>query len=571
MSNKPTRCAIYTRKSTEEGLDKEFNTLEAQREACEAYIKSQMHEGWILIPKLYDDGGYTGGNIERPALQALLADIRKGLVDVIVVYKVDRLSRSLNDFAQMVNVFDAHNVSFVSITQQFNTTTSMGRLTLNILLSFAQFEREVISERVRDKVAASKQKGMWMGGVPPLGYDIVHRKLVVNEEEAKLIRQLFTRYIELRSGAKLAHVLNAAGYTNKNWVNRKGKEAGGQPFTYQAIAKILNNPTYIGKVRHHTKIYEGQHEAIVSEELWEQSRQVLKENGTPRVKRNTKHGSLLTGKCFNPSGEMYGQTYTLRKNIHYRYYILRSSSHRIKGQELETLVFETIRALAEQPEHWQECWRKQTEHLIEEEIQHRWQTIWRNWLQMPNGPRQEIAKQVIDRIVITKHQVTIRLGYEGIGNVARDFASSGGVRPDEAPKVELISRPEIIIRDTYVEIAIAARFQLYGRTQMVLDAKGKAIHIFPKTQNDKQLVQTLVKAYRWNRMIENGEATVTQLAAEMRVGRTYISRTVNILLLAPDIISAILNGKQPPTLRVKDLMQNLPHCWNAQRELLKFT
>lgn len=570
MSKKPTRCAIYTRKSTEEGLEKEFNTLEAQREACEAYIKSQMHEGWVLIPTIYDDGGYTGGNMDRPALQALLADIRKGQVDVVVVYKVDRLSRSLNDFAQMVNVFDAHNVSFVSITQQFNTTTSMGRLTLNILLSFAQFEREVISERVRDKVAASKKKGMWMGGFPPLGYDIVHRKLVVNEQEAKLIRHLFERYIELRSGAKLAHVLNAAGHTNKRWVNRKGKEAGGQIFTYQAIAKILNNPIYIGKVRHHNKIYEGQHEAIISEELWERSRQVLQENGAPRVKRNARHGSLLANKCFNPSGEMYGQTYTLRKNIHYRYYILRSSSHRIKGQELEALIFETIRALAEQPEHWQECWRKQAEHLIEEEVQHRWQSLWRNWPQMPSGPRQEIAKQVIERVVITKHQVTIRLSYEGIGSVARDFASSGGGYQDESPKAELLSRPEIAIRDACIEIAIAARFQLYGCTQMVLDAHGKAIRIFPKTQHDEQLVQTLVKAYRWNRMLENGEATVTQLAEEMRVGRTYISRTVNILLLAPDIISAILNGKQPPTLRVKDLMQNLPHNWQEQRELLKF-
>jgi site-specific DNA recombinase len=362
----------------------------------------------------------------------------------------------------------------------------------------------------------------------------------------------------------------ACRHTNKRWVNRKGMAAGGQPFTYQAIAKILNNPTYIGKIRHHDKVYEGQHEAIISMELWEQSRKVLQENGTVRIKRNAKHGSLLGGKCFNPAGEMYGQTYTLRKNVHYRYYLLKSTNHRIKGQDLEALVFDAIRALAVQPKHWQPCWHQHAEHLIEEEAQHRWQVLWQNWPHMPAAPRQEIAKQIIERVIITKHQVTIRLAYDGMSRVIREFASGGGQAAEGAPVPQLISRPEITMRDAHMEIAIAARFQLYGRTHMTLDADGRAMRMFAKTQYDDHLVQILVKAYRWNRLLENGEKTVTQLAEEVKVSRSYISRTVNMLLLAPDIITAILNGKQPPTLRVKDLMQVMPHCWQAQRELLKF-
>ena len=253
------RCAIYTRKSSEEGLEMEFNSLDAQREAALAYIQSQKHEGWVLVPDRYDDGGFSGGSMERPALQRLLRDVESGRIDVIVVYKVDRLSRSLTDFARIVEVLDKHNVSFVSITQQFNTTSSMGRLTLNILLSFAQFEREVIGERIRDKFAASRRKGMWMGGTPPLGYDVVDRKLVVNEAEAELVRLIFARFLQLGSATALARELRKAGHTTKCWTTQDGRHRRGKPIDKGVIYKILNNRVYLGDAVHKGTSHPGEH------------------------------------------------------------------------------------------------------------------------------------------------------------------------------------------------------------------------------------------------------------------------------------------------------------------------
>jgi len=256
------RCAIYTRKSSEEGLEMEFNSLDAQREAGLAYIQSQKSEGWMLVGDRYDDGGFSGGTMERPALQRLLRDVEAGAVDVVVVYKVERLSRSLTDFARIVEVFDKHNASFVSITQQFNTTTSMGRLTLNILLSFAQFEREVIGERIRDKFAASRARGMWMGGIPPLGYDVADRKLVVNETEAELVRLIFTRFLRLGSATKLAQELRRAGHTTKSWTTQDGKHRPGKPIDKGAIYKLLGNRIYLGEAVHKGTSYPGEHAAI---------------------------------------------------------------------------------------------------------------------------------------------------------------------------------------------------------------------------------------------------------------------------------------------------------------------
>jgi site-specific DNA recombinase len=257
------RCAIYTRKSSEEGLEQDFNSLHAQREACEAFIKSQAGEGWRLVKTAYDDGGLSGGTMERPALQRLLADISRGLVEVVVVYKVDRLTRSLADFAKMVEVFDARGVSFVAVTQQFNTTTSMGRLTLNVLLSFAQFEREVTGERIRDKIAASKQKGMWMGGLVPIGYDVIERRLVVNHTEAETVREIFRRYLELGSVRLLMENLNRRGFRSKVRVAKNGKRSGGNLFFRGALYELLSNPIYIGEIRHKGVRHPGLHEPIV--------------------------------------------------------------------------------------------------------------------------------------------------------------------------------------------------------------------------------------------------------------------------------------------------------------------
>src|SRR5579862_3419200 len=299
------RCAVYTRKSSEEGLEQDFNSLHAQREACEAFIRSQAGEGWRLHPTAYDDGGFSGGTMERPALQRLLADIQEKRIDTVVVYKVDRLTRALADFAKMVERFDAHGVSFVAVTQQFNTTTSMGRLTLNVLLSFAQFEREVTGERIRDKIAASKRKGMWIGGRPPLGYDLRERRLVVHPAEAETVREIFRRYLALGGVRRLKDDLDRSGIVSKVRIARSGARSGGQPFSRGALNALLSNPIYIGEIRHKHERYPGQHAAIVDRALWDEVHQRLRTH-TARTGHTSLHeapSSPLAGKLFDEHGE----------------------------------------------------------------------------------------------------------------------------------------------------------------------------------------------------------------------------------------------------------------------------
>ena len=355
-SAKRMRCAIYTRKSSEEGLEQAFNSLDAQREACAAFILSQKHEGWTVLPTLYDDGGFSGGTMDRPALQRLLGDIGAGKVDVVVVYKIDRLTRSLFDFAKIVEAFDARGVSFVSVTQQFNTTTSMGRLTLNVLLSFAQFEREVTGERIRDKIAASKKKGMWMGGLPSLGYDVQNRKLVVNEEEALTVLHIFRRYVQLRSVRALQAELDAAGIRSKRRTLADGTPYGGQKLSRGALYLMLQNRIYRGEITHKGNAYPGEHPAIVDKALWDQVQAMLAEN---RVNRATgsdaKHPSLLVGLVFDENGERLTPSHAVKKGTRYRYYVSRSlitgaakdrsKGRRIPAANLETLVITRLQTL----------------------------------------------------------------------------------------------------------------------------------------------------------------------------------------------------------------------------------
>jgi site-specific DNA recombinase len=352
----PVRCAIYTRKSTDEGLDQDFNSLDAQREAGEAYIASQKGEGWICLPEHYDDGGYTGGNTERPALRRLMADIKEDRINCVVVYKVDRLSRSLLDFAQLMQVFDNHNVSFVSVTQQFNTTSSMGRLTLNILLSFAQFEREIISERTRDKIAAARRKGKWSGGRPMLGYDVHPKggKLIVNDEEAARVRTIFEMYLDRQALIPTVKELDARGWTNKQWTTTKGRESGGKPFTKVSLFKLLTNVIYIGKITYHDEVHDGEHESIVDEEIFRRAQLLLKRNGSTGGKQVcNRFGALLKGllHCV-PCGCAMTHSHTKKKNKRYRYYVCLNAQKRgwhdcpsksIPAQEIENFVIEQIR------------------------------------------------------------------------------------------------------------------------------------------------------------------------------------------------------------------------------------
>src|SRR5712691_7445397 len=318
----PMRCAIYTRKSSEEGLEQEFNSLDAQREACEAYIKSQRHEGWQCLPGVYDDGGISGATMERPALKRLLSDIEAGAIDAVVVYKVDRLTRSLADFAKIVEVFDAKGVSFVSVTQQFNTTTSMGRLTLNVLLSFAQFEREVTGERIRDKIAASKKKGMWMGGMVPLGYDVKDRRLRTNPVEAELVGRIYRRYLDLGCVAKLKAELDTQDARSKVRVSAKGIKTGGHAFSRGALYMILQNRIYRGEIAHKGQSYPGEHESLVAQDLWEAVQARLK--GNCQARRNgtkARESSLLAGLIYDGNGNRLTPSHAVKNGKRYRYYV----------------------------------------------------------------------------------------------------------------------------------------------------------------------------------------------------------------------------------------------------------
>ncbi|HEV2569541.1 recombinase family protein [Sphingomonas sp.] len=347
----PVRCAIYTRKSSDEGLEQEFNSLHAQREACEAYVLSQKHEGWQLLPDAYDDGGVSGGTLDRPGLKALLAQVEAGRVDTIVVYKVDRLTRSLADFAKLVELFDKKSVSFVSVTQAFNTTTSMGRLTLNVLLSFAQFEREVTGERIRDKIAASKAKGMWMGGRPPLGYDPKDRSLVVNEAEAAQVRTLFSAYLELKTVDALVSFADKRGIVSKRWTGGNGQELGGMMLLRGALYHILANPVYIGEISHRGKRHPGLHQPIVDAKLFAKVQALLAENRRRRkLGKQAAETSLLAGLVFDRAGERLTPTHTSRNGRRYRYYASNALRLRIPATLLEQVVIGTLTKQVSSPE-----------------------------------------------------------------------------------------------------------------------------------------------------------------------------------------------------------------------------
>lgn len=354
MRQAQKNCAIYTRKSTDERLDMEFNTLDAQREACEAYIVSQRSEGWVASSDKYDDGGFSGGSLERPALSRLIDDIKAGTIQTIVVYKIDRLTRSLADFAKLVDVFDEYGVTFVSVTQSFNTTTSMGRLTLNVLLSFAQFEREVTSERIRDKIAASKAKGMWQGGRAPFGFDIENRRLTTNEEDAPIAKQIFELYLELGSVRALEAELKNRGIKSRERISEKGRRYGGQYFGRGALYGLLSNSAYIGKISHKGTIHEGLHDGIVPQDIWDAVQEKLNEQAPySRGQTNTRHSNLLTGKIFDEDGAQYTPVFTKKKGKQYRYYLNKSledyKNHpkgliaRLPAHEIEATVEAVIR------------------------------------------------------------------------------------------------------------------------------------------------------------------------------------------------------------------------------------
>ena len=433
--NKPVvrklRCAVYTRKSSEEGLEQEFNSLHAQREACESYIASQRSEGWVLVRDQYDDGGISGGTLERPGLKRLLADIEDGLVDVVVVYKIDRLSRSLMDFSKLVEVFDRNGVTFVSVTQSFNTTTSMGRLTLNILLSFAQFEREVTAERIRDKVRASRMKGMWMGGCPPLGYEVKDRKLVENPADAAHVRWVFARFIEIGSGTILARELAERGVTTSR----------GHRIDKKFIYRMLNNRVYIGDAVHKGTSYPGEHSAIIDREVWDSVHSILTESPRKRAARTrAETPALLRGLLYGPDGAAFSPTHTRKGGRLYRYYVSQTVlKHgagscpigRVPAGEIEAAVIDQLRAVFRQPEIVAGTWkaaRARDSEITEADAREALMGLDPLWDQLFPAEQARIVTLLVERVDIGNHGLNVRLRLDGLTGLAREMR----VETDEA-------------------------------------------------------------------------------------------------------------------------------------------
>jgi DNA invertase Pin-like site-specific DNA recombinase len=430
------RCAVYTRKSSEEGLEQEFNSLDAQREACEAYVASQRAEGWLLLGDRYDDGGFSGGTLERPGLKRLIADIEAHRVDIVVVYKIDRLSRSLMDFARLVEVFDRNGVTFVSVTQSFNTTTSMGRLTLNILLSFAQFEREVIGERIRDKFAASRKKGMWMGGYVPMGYAVKDRKLVIVEAEATLVRSIFKRFAKLGSGTRLVQQL-----ASENVRNRYGK-----PIDKGALYKLLNNRVYIGEAVHKGTAYPGEHQAIIERALWDKVHAILKES--PRKRAATTRAqtpALLKGLIFRSDGVAMTPSHTRKRGRLYRYYIatdvIRSGTgganpiQRIPAAEIEAAVVDQIKLLVRSPEIVVATWRAakpNIKSLTERQVREHLHSFTNLWSELFPAEQARIVQLLVARVEVGPRGADITLRTDGLGRLMQDLGRPAETQEEAA-------------------------------------------------------------------------------------------------------------------------------------------
>ena len=430
------RCAVYTRKSSEEGLEQAFNSLDAQRDACEAYILSQRAEGWLLVPDRYDDGGVSGGTLERPALRRLLADIEAGRVDVVVVYKIDRLSRALMDFAKLVEVFDRHQVTFVSVTQAFNTTTSMGRLTLNVLLSFAQFEREVIGERIRDKFAASRRKGMWMGGNVPFGYVVRDRKLVIHETQAAMVRAIFERFAKVGSATTLAGTLAREGVLTPR----------GKPYDKGALYKLLTNRVYVGEAVHKGTAYPGEHQAIVTRALWDKVHGILAESPRKRA-ADTRSSSpaLLKGLIFGPTGCAMSPTHTRKGGRLYRYYVSQAVLKqgrdacpigRLPAAEIEAAVIDQVRGLLRAPEIVVGTWRaartKNGDGMSEDQVRQALQHLDPLWDELFPAEQARIIQLLVERIDVGEHGFDLRLRVDGLARLAKDLAGSADSKREAA-------------------------------------------------------------------------------------------------------------------------------------------
>ena len=558
--SQPLRCAIYTRKSSEEGLDQDFNSLDAQFEACAAYIASQRHEGWKLLSKRYDDGGFSGGNVQRPALQALLTDIAAGQIDLVVVYKIDRLTRSLTDFVKMVEVFDRHQTSFVSVTQQFNTTTSMGRLTLNVLLSFAQFEREVTGERIRDKIAASKQKGLWMGGPVPLGYDLKDRKLVINAKEAAVVRRIFERYRTLGNVMELQAELDTKRVRSKVRISRSGNRSGGKTISRGGLYLILRNRTYRGEVEHQGKAYLGQHAAIIAQPLWDAVQAKLEENR--REQRNgarAKVASLLAGMIRTSDGCALVPTHTHRHDRRYRYYSLRASEARGKNDDPLNLpahdLEETVEAV------W--CALLQTKDLNEQldsghdgrQIREAGRQASLAWARRTLPDKRHLLLELGATITVSTDTISLQVPQDRLKHWLL-----GTTLPSRSTPT---SRQKCIIR------TVPMSLQKFPGGTRILGADPES-DATSTAQLREQFLAKIALGRKWAHELINGEIdSLKSLSKREGHAESYLYDVIRIGCLAPPLVQALIDGKALRQMSVEAFKVGLPRGWSEQLRMLR--
>ena len=546
------RCAIYTRKSSEEGLAQDFNSLHAQREACESYISSQHSEGWRLISTSYDDGGLSGGSMERPALRRLLSDVELGQVDIIVVYKVDRLTRSLADFAKMVEVLDAHGASFVAVTQQFNTTTSMGRLTLNVLLSFAQFEREVTGERIRDKIAASKKKGIWMGGFVPVGYVKRDRRLVIDEVEAETVRLIFRRYTELKSVRLLKRDLDRRGLVSKVRTGRNGVRMGGKPYSRGKLYKLLSNPIYKGEIRHLKICHPGQHQPVINSELWDKTQQLLSKHAVRRAGGTAEPAANpLAGRLFDETAQALTPTHSVKNGRRHRYYV----SRRLLTEGASTTTGNR--------------WR-----LPAKEIEPSVAAAAANLLEDKSALMTAIQERGIEagRIVPILEQAA--------GWVRKLKSNASG----EA-LVRLVHRVELTGSGFKLALRLPTSLEdpadtltLERFVPLIMKKRGVELRLViqnePSSSSkvDIVLLKTIARAHRWFDQLLSGEVkSLTAIATREGLNCRFVGKILRLAFLAPEIVEAIAEGRQPPELSTELLTKRirLPLAWGEQKRLLQ--
>jgi site-specific DNA recombinase len=562
------RCAVYTRKSSEEGLEQEFNSLHAQREACEAYITSQRHEGWTSLTQSYDDGGLSGATIDRPALQQLLADIQAGKIDAVVTYKVDRLTRSLADFAKIVEIFDAKGVSFVSVTQQFNTTTSMGRLTLNVLLSFAQFEREVTGERIRDKIAASKKKGMWMGGVPPLGYKCWDHKLIVVPREAETVQHIFRRYASLGSVRLLQQELDATGVRSKSWISTAGRRWGDKPLARGALYLMLRNRIYRGEIVHKDQHYPGEHEPIIDEPLWEEVQAKLAANAVERaIGERMLNPSLLVGLLYDGQGHRMSPSHAIKKGMRYRYYVSQPlisrtreaapQGLRVAAAEIERIVQLGIGELISDPGRLAEALGAYVETAGElQQLLKRAREAAAGWSELPAAQLRSTVATLSRRITVRSERVDIEISGRGLYAFVRAEPVEGAAATQSDHQV-LLSFPTKLCR-------------IGQGKRLVIDAAARpGIPGKP----DPKLIKLLVRAHHLKEKLRGSRgARIADLAMREKLSPSYVALLLRLTFLAPDITRAILEGRQPGGFTAQKLVTQpaLPLAWSEQRQAFGF-